>query len=430
MDAAKLAPEAPHPQSHPQSSNHPDGDDGKGDSDRKKPVVRKRTKTGCLSMYIVLPLAASCSSSSFVLLASPVHIQGVICTQHSLLTITSQACRKRRIKCDESKPICNNCIKSKRHCEGYNQRVVFKDPIGAFHVGGNGPAVYPPGSSHHSFPRFGNSQSKSSSQAPPLAAIAPKPPTAADYPRAAFAQPLVTQSTSSSSTGYTLPQQQPPPPPSSSSSVSPYGQPAPSGPSLTSHPQPYHTYSDHGVEPGYFPVPGHDNMPGPPTSFPAKDLTGAVPINQPHASARSNVPSEAEMAQAYADDDSSMADSDDDFGEVDGTRGDEYGILVQSRMDSSAAGFSTEMRTFSAFANHHVLTSYVPNAANSPLTDDRTAALFWHFVNVTGPSMSMYERHPSDHINAALNIQSAPQASHNIWTCELPNDPMCSSVSW
>src|SRR6201996_2469990 len=52
------------------------------------PKLRKRTKTGCLT------------------------------------------CRKRRIKCGEERPICSNCIKSKRHCEGYNQRVIFKAPIG------------------------------------------------------------------------------------------------------------------------------------------------------------------------------------------------------------------------------------------------------------------------------------------------------------
>ncbi|KAF2002276.1 hypothetical protein P154DRAFT_553189, partial [Amniculicola lignicola CBS 123094] len=39
-------------------------------------------------------------------------------------------CRKRRIKCGEERPTCANCIKSKRGCEGYNQRVVFKTPIG------------------------------------------------------------------------------------------------------------------------------------------------------------------------------------------------------------------------------------------------------------------------------------------------------------
>ena len=37
-------------------------------------------------------------------------------------------CRKRRIKCGEERPVCKNCIKSKRQCEGYSQRVVFKPP--------------------------------------------------------------------------------------------------------------------------------------------------------------------------------------------------------------------------------------------------------------------------------------------------------------
>lgn len=37
-------------------------------------------------------------------------------------------CRKRRIKCGEERPVCKNCIKSKRLCEGYNQRVVYKGP--------------------------------------------------------------------------------------------------------------------------------------------------------------------------------------------------------------------------------------------------------------------------------------------------------------
>lgn len=38
-------------------------------------------------------------------------------------------CRKRRIKCGEERPTCANCIKSKRQCEGYNQRVTFKTPL-------------------------------------------------------------------------------------------------------------------------------------------------------------------------------------------------------------------------------------------------------------------------------------------------------------
>ena len=59
-----------------------------GMTGQANPKMRKRTKTGCLT------------------------------------------CRKRRIKCGEERPTCGNCIKSKRQCEGYNQRVIFKPPIG------------------------------------------------------------------------------------------------------------------------------------------------------------------------------------------------------------------------------------------------------------------------------------------------------------
>ncbi|PSN69199.1 hypothetical protein BS50DRAFT_632992 [Corynespora cassiicola Philippines] len=61
---------------------------GNNPGNTTNPKMRKRTKTGCLT------------------------------------------CRKRRIKCGEERPTCANCIKSKRQCEGYNQRVVFKPPIG------------------------------------------------------------------------------------------------------------------------------------------------------------------------------------------------------------------------------------------------------------------------------------------------------------
>jgi len=59
-------------------------DTSKAEAALKARLSRKRTKTGCLT------------------------------------------CRKRRIKCGEERPVCKNCIKSKRLCEGYYQRVVFK----------------------------------------------------------------------------------------------------------------------------------------------------------------------------------------------------------------------------------------------------------------------------------------------------------------
>lgn len=66
-------------------------------------------------------------------------VASVCCTfpSHSPFLSTSfstkkqPACRQRRIKCGEERPTCQNCIKSKRDCQGYNQRVIFKEPLNA-----------------------------------------------------------------------------------------------------------------------------------------------------------------------------------------------------------------------------------------------------------------------------------------------------------
>lgn len=57
-------------------------------------------------------------------------------------------CRKRRIKCGEERPTCKNCVKSKRECEGYIPRVIFKDPLGAFRPTQQGIAARTQHSSH------------------------------------------------------------------------------------------------------------------------------------------------------------------------------------------------------------------------------------------------------------------------------------------
>lgn len=94
-----------------------------------------------------------------------------LCAENNL------ACRKRRIKCDEGKPTCNNCLKSKRQCEGYNQRVIFKDPLGAFAGAPYGPIQYPAPSPQVLVreQQLSAAQQRSSSQS--LQIIAPKPPT-------------------------------------------------------------------------------------------------------------------------------------------------------------------------------------------------------------------------------------------------------------
>lgn len=43
-------------------------------------------------------------------------------------------CKKRRIKCDEKKPSCQNCLKTNRVCEGYRPKFEFRDGLTAVKV--------------------------------------------------------------------------------------------------------------------------------------------------------------------------------------------------------------------------------------------------------------------------------------------------------
>ncbi|KAF2180620.1 hypothetical protein K469DRAFT_692810 [Zopfia rhizophila CBS 207.26] len=92
-------------------------------------------------------------------------------------------CRKRRIKCGEERPTCANCIKSKRQCEGYNQRVVFKPPIGDWpnHPGVVSTLQYHsstlPGTRSGYRPPQHTTQPQDSS----LASISPRPVTQFDF---------------------------------------------------------------------------------------------------------------------------------------------------------------------------------------------------------------------------------------------------------
>jgi hypothetical protein len=43
-----------------------------------------------------------------------------------------QTCRNRRIKCDETKPACNNCTRGKRVCEG---NIPTNDPENEYNWG-------------------------------------------------------------------------------------------------------------------------------------------------------------------------------------------------------------------------------------------------------------------------------------------------------
>jgi len=78
------------------------------------------------------------------------------------------------------------------------------------------------------------------------------------------------------------------------------------------------------------------------------------------------------------------------------------------------------LRSYTTFLDEpNVLSTYQPAYAASPLMDSTTARVFCHFITATGPSMSIYERHP---INPSVMFTGAPVPSsqQSLWTYTLP----------
>ena len=80
----------------------------------------------------------------------------------------------------------------------------------------------------------------------------------------------------------------------------------------------------------------------------------------------------------------------------------------------------TRIRTFTTFLNEsNVLATYRPSHSASPLTDEKTARIFCHFITVTGPSLSIYERQSSNS-TVMFNNLPIPIAQKALWTYTLP----------
>jgi hypothetical protein len=98
-------------------------------------------------------------------------------------------------------------------------------------------------------------------------------------------------------------------------------------------------------------------------------------------------------------------------------RNNDLGIVVALQANQDNQGVS--LRSFTSFIDRpDMLSTYVPSSQSTPLRDPMTARIFCHFVNVTGPSMSMFERHPA---NPSLMFQGTPvpKSQQHIWACEL-----------
>lgn len=396
MESSEVASASSPPQ--PQRPSSPDEAGGsKEDAARKKANVRKRTKTGCLSEFSLQSPRGLPPS----LLSVP--------TSNSVL----KACRKRRIKCDEGRPICNNCIKSKRQCEGYNQRVVFKEPMGAFSTAPFSQIVLQQETSHALANQLAAAQAKSSSQTTPLQVIAPKPPglDLQSQPALHYGQVYQGQQVLSPTTPFDF-NQAPFGAPPISHSLSPTDQ-------QQSHGLENHDYlpTPHTVDSGFV---EHIDLPGRTQS----SISGPVYVYDEPVGTTILPPDVDDLEYQLSDDDVSMAESDDDIQAESQSQNTFNALAQQSDLDNPLSSLGTRIRSFSTYAASSILATYLPSPRNSPLTDPKAAAVFWHFVHVTGPSMSLYERHPMDHseLSQPLPVSSA---GHNIWTCQSPRGTCC-----
>jgi hypothetical protein len=107
---------------------------------------------------------------------------------------------------------------------------------------------------------------------------------------------------------------------------------------------------------------------------------------------------------------------------------DPYSVpLTQSQhdLDSMLVKFNSKnerrARTFTTFLNGpSILATYRPSIAASPLNDEKVARIFCHFISVTGPCISIFERQasPSTTLSGSTPIP-APQKT--LWSYTLPS---------
>ncbi|GAM88256.1 hypothetical protein ANO11243_062890 [Dothideomycetidae sp. 11243] len=377
-------------------------DTAEADSIFKNRSSRKRTKTGCLT------------------------------------------CRKRRIKCGEERPLCKNCIKSKRHCEGYSQRVVWKPQVIDFQHLQNASSGMVFGMQPGHNPTMGMTHYTS-----PHGIVARAPGQPIHLGQAGYTDP-------SSSTMYQTqwnPVNLHPTP-----VVHPgFSQDSRSQP----HIQPqhiqgsqYHHFAD-GMHAQIHSHQPHVHQPGPiysergqmmPRSFPvtptqpissAMDMppTPAIMTDQDwpssssqggpspgFASCRSWVESPAtllqEAAVEYHDDDYYDVVSTDDHGPTElnwrSTYQNEENVLahiyrvgqlrIQDRDDHEQSPQAGAMD------------AYRPEVVANPLKNPATARVFTHFVHVTGPAItSQARRTPPD-----IDRRSLPFSQRGLWTHTVP----------
>lgn len=82
----------------------------------------------------------------------------------------------------------------------------------------------------------------------------------------------------------------------------------------------------------------------------------------------------------------------------------------------------TEVRTFSAFAQNYALSEYMDYVHSSELRRHDMQTIFRHFVSVTGPTMSLYERDPTS-LASGARFDGDATLDNNLWSRKCLNPP-------
>ncbi|KAK9488876.1 fungal-specific transcription factor domain-containing protein [Lipomyces starkeyi] len=327
--------------------------------DTKEEVVRRRTRTGCLT------------------------------------------CRKRRIKCDEGKPKCSNCTKSRRVCEGYGPRLDLRPPY--FKVRSivplqndhnnyaalmaNGVNPYAPYISPH-FPPFGAPMHPDHLYAASsyYAAAATAAAAGAPYPDPAMYPPMPYMPM-----GYLPGSWATPGRPMVMQPVSPMTA-GPMTPQVLSTPD--------------------SGMPMPAQSYPYWMPQAFVPLPQ-HS--QSEIP-ESSQSRSSLDEDVEFYSVGPDLPVPEHIVADLFAppspqthtvsILAQSAMQ----GISLNP--------NGTLTTYRSGPMKSPLMHADVQRLFRHFVHVLAHQISLFERHiPRPEL---ITVRRMKHSSTNLWTYDIP----------
>ena len=120
------------------------------------------------------------------------------------------------------------------------------------------------------------------------------------------------------------------------------------------------------------------------------------------------------------EDDPFDVDSDREMGTTGSHLGDTPRSDLGLMLALSASQDDRSLRSINNYLdNPNVLATYQPSYTASPLMDPQTARLFCHFVTATAPTLSIFERHPT---NPTVMFTGAPVPSSQqaLWTYTLP----------